>query len=230
VVYGSTYYYYEDDWYREVIYEGENGGVLTLPPVGYALEALPSGAETLQHEQVTYAYAGGAFYQPNSGGGWIVVESPVGAEVSSIPGGAVQLDGEGDPEIYQFDTASWSKVTNAAGQTVYRVEPPPPQEEIDEIPPGSVSFVADGETFYYVDYNWYVAYEENGKQGFTNGEPDIDAQVETLPEGTTDLEIEGVTYKQFDTIYFEEVEASSGKAFYQVVDLDEADIVEVGGK
>jgi len=229
VVYNTTYYHV-NPWYREVIYEGESGGVQTTAPVGYETNDLPQGAQTVQHDGVLYSYADGAFYVPRSDGGWVVVESPVGAEVSSIPEGAVKHDDEGDVEMYQFDQASWSKVTNDAGQTVYRVEPPPPAEEVDEIPSGSPSFVADGETYYYVNYNWYVAYSENGKSGYTNGEPDIDAQLDELPAGTTDLEVDGVTYKQFDSLYFEQVEDTDGSTFYQVVDLDEDEVVEVGGK
>ena len=230
VVVYSTTYYHVNPWYRDVIYEGEEGGVPTTAPVGHETDQLPEGAKTIQHEGATYSYAEGAFYQAKSGGGWVIVQPPVGAEVTSIPEDAVKHDDEGDVEIYQFDRAFWSKATNDAGETVYRVEPQPPEEEIDEIPDGSPSFIADGETFYYVDFNWYVAYDENGKKGFTNGVPDLDAQVDTLPEGVTDLEVDGVTYKQFDSIYFEEVEGDDGTTFYQVVDPDEDEVVEVGGK
>ena len=54
--------------------------------------------------------------------------------------------------------------------------------------------------------------------------------IHTDLEGVTDLEIDGVTYKQFDSIYFEEVESDDGSSFYQVVDLDEDEMVEVGGE
>jgi len=229
VVYGGTYYYYEDEWYREVIYEGETGGVQTTPPVGHETDELPQGAQSLPYGGDVYSYANGAFYKPKPDGGWIVVEPLVGAEVSSIPAGAVKYDDEGSLEIYQFDGTYWSKFTNFSSQTAYRVEPPPPAEEIDEIPTGSPSFVADGERYFYVNYSWYVAYEVNGKQGYTNGEPGIDAQVEKLPSGSTQLKIDGVTYQQFDTLYFEQVEDANGSTFYQIVDLDEDGVVEVGG-
>ena len=71
-------------------------------------------------------------------------------------------------------------------------------EEIDEIPAGSPSFVADGETYYYVDYNFYVQYEENGKSGYTNGEPevggpgnDLTEQALALGRIVTEIEEEG---------------------------------------
>ncbi len=60
--------------------------------------------------------------------------------------------------------------------------------------------------------------------------PDLDAQVDTIPEGVTELEVDGVTYYQFDSIYFEQVEDEDGTTFYQVVDLDEDGLVEVGGE
>jgi len=204
--------------------------VPTTAPVGYETDELPGGTQTVEHDGATYSYVDGAFYQAKSGVGWIIVQPPVGAEVKSIPEDAVQHDDEGDVEMYQFDRSYWSKVTNDAGETVYRVEPQPPAEEIDEIPEGSPSFVADGETYYYVNFNWYVPYDENGKKGYTNGEPDLDAQVDTIPEGVTELEIDGVTYYQFDSIYFEQVEDEDGTTFYQVVDLDEDGLVEVGGE
>jgi hypothetical protein len=63
--------------------------------------------------------------------------------------------------------------------------------------------VADQETYYYVNYNFYLAFEENGKKGLVNGEPETDAQVDTLPDEVTTVEEGGVTYYQFDTVFFE---------------------------
>ena len=97
------------------------------------------------------------------------------------------------------------------------MEPQPPQEEIESIPAGSPSFVADQETYYYIDYNFYVEFEENGQKGFVNGEPEIGAQVDKLPDEVTTVEDDGVTYYQFDSVFFEEVEDESGGTFYEVV-------------
>jgi hypothetical protein len=119
--------------------------------------------------------------------------------------------------MYQYDNLYLSKDTNSSGKTIYRVEPQPPDEEIDSIPSGSPSMVADGETYYYVNYNFYVEYEESGKTGYVNGEPEIGAQLDEVPEGVTTVEESGVTYYQFDTVFFEEVEDESGETFYEVV-------------
>ncbi|MBD3871854.1 MAG: hypothetical protein IFK91_02875, partial [Acidobacteria bacterium] len=56
MVYGTTYVHY-NPWYRPVMYEGEEGHVLTAPPVGHKAEALPEGGETITFEGETYTYA-----------------------------------------------------------------------------------------------------------------------------------------------------------------------------
>jgi len=216
VVHSSTYYHY-NPWYRKVLYEGEEGYVLTSAPTDWETDTLPDGAETIEFEGTTYYYADWSFFQAAPGGGYIVVEPPAGAEVSSIPEEAVAQE-EGDVTLYQFDRMFFTKTTNDAGREVYRVEAVPPEEEIDEIPAGSTSFVADGETFYYVNFNLYVEYEENGQTGYVNGEPEIGAQLDELPEGTTTIEEDDRTYYQFDMVFFEEVEDESGNPFYEVVD------------
>ena len=216
MVYGTSYVHY-NPWYRPVMYEGEEGYVLTAPPVGYQTNALPEGGEKITFEGETYTYADWGFWQA-SGDGYVVVEPPVGAEVTTLPDDAVAHDDEGEATLYQFDRSYFSKSTNDAGQTVYVVEPQPPAEEIDSIPAGSPSFVVDGETYYYVNSNLYVAYSENGATGYVNGEPELGAQADALPEGTTEIEFDGVTYHQFDMVFFEEVEDENGKAFYEVVD------------
>ena len=79
--------------------------------------------------------------------------------------------------------------------------------------------MADQETYYYVDFNFYVAFEENGKKGYVNGEPDVGAQADKLPDDVTTVEEDGVTYYQFDSVFFEEVddEDGDGGTFYEVV-------------
>ncbi len=216
MVYGTTYVHY-NPWYRPVMYEGEEGHVLTAPPVGHKADALPEGGEKITFEGETYTYADWGFWQP-SGDGYVVVDPPVGAEVSTLPDDAVAHDDEGEETLYQFDQSYFSKSTNDAGKTVYVVEPQPPAEEVDSIPAGSPSFEADGEPYYYVNFNLYVAYDENGATGYVNGEPEVGAQVDALPEGTTEIEYDGVTYHQFDMVFFEQVEDENGNPFYEVVD------------
>lgn len=201
--------------------------MLTTAPVGWQTDQLPDGSEQVTVDGTIFHYHEGAFYQPSQGAGYEVVEAPVGAEVSSIPDDA-QAHDEGELPLYQFDKIFFAQDTNDAGQTIYRVEPPPPEEELDAIPAGSPSFVADAETYHYVNYSLYVQYEEDGQTGYVNGEPEVGAQVDELPEGATTIEDGGVTYYQFDMVFFEEVEDGTGGTFYQVVDAPgEDDAVEL---
>jgi hypothetical protein len=225
VVVGTTAFIRINPWYRTVIFEGDEGYVLMSAPVGYETDALPGGAETIDVDGQTYAYAEWSFYQQTAEGGYVVVDAPAGAEVSAIPEEANLHDDEGEEPLYQFDNTYFSQDTNDAGATIYRVEPQPPEEEIDTIPAGSPSFVAADETYHHVNYSFYVEYEENGQSGFVNGEPDIGAPVDELP--TEAQEVADNLY-QFDTVFFEAVENENGSVFYEVVDSpDGEEVVEV---
>jgi hypothetical protein len=213
--YGSTTYYHVNPWYRRVLREGEEGYVLCTAPVGHKQDQLPDGSETVQVDDQTYYYVEASFWQ-KAGGEYVVVAPPVGAEVSSVPENALS-ETEGDITVYQYDDLYLTKDVNSSGQTIYRVEPQPPEEEIDAIPAGSPSFEAGGETYYYVDYDFYVAFEDGGEKGYVNGEPEIGAQLDELPTEVTTFEENGTNYYQFDTVFFEEVEGDDGKTFYEVV-------------
>jgi hypothetical protein len=214
--YTSVTYYHYNPWYRKVIHEGEEGYALCSAPIGHRSDSLADGAETVKVESKTYYYAEWSFWEKTSDGGYVVVDAPVGAEVATLPDEAIKHT-EGDVVLYQFDNLYLTEGKNSSGKKVYRVEPQPAEEEIDSIPEGSVSFVADEETYYYVNFAFYVKYEENGKTGFVQGDPDIGAQVDKLPEGTTTVEEDGVTYHQFDNLFFEEVEDESMATFFEVV-------------
>lgn len=214
--YSSVTYTRVNPWYRKVLKDGEEGYVRSTAPVGHKESELPDGSETVQVDGQTYYYADDSFWQAASGGGYVVVTPPVGAEVSSIPDEA-SPETEGEVTLYQFDDLFFTKDTNSLGQTIYRVEPNPPEEQIDSIPSGSPSFVADQETYYYVNFAFYVEFEENSQTGYVNGEPEIGAQVDKLPDEVTTIEEGGLTYYQFDSVFFEQVEDDSGSTFYEVV-------------
>jgi len=214
--YSGITYVHVNPWYRKVLHEGEEGYVPSTAPVGHKEDQLPKGTENVEVDGKQYYYSDGSFWQDASGGGYVAVNAPAGAEVSSIPEDA-SPETEGDVTVYQYDDLFLTKDTNSSGKTIYRVEPQPPEEEIDSIPPGSSFFVADEETYYYVDSAFYVEYQENGKKGFVNGEPEIGAQLDKLPDEVTTVEEGGETFYQFDTVFFEEVEDDSGETFYEVV-------------
>jgi len=225
--YTSVTYYHYNPWYRKVMQNGEEGYVLCGAPIGHHSDELPDGSETVKVDNKTYYYADWSFWEKASGGGYVVAKAPVGAEVSTIPDEAVKHT-EGEVVLYQFDELYFTEDKNSSGQKVYRVEPQPAEEEIDSIPEGSPSFVADSETYHYVNYNLYVEYEENGKRGYVVGDPEIGAQVAELPEGTTTVEEDGVTYHQFDSVFFEEVEDEDESTFYEVVGSPDGSDEEVG--
>lgn len=224
VVVGTTAFIRINPWYRTVLYEGDEGYVLMSAPVGYETDTVPEGAETIDVDSQTYYWAEWSFYQEKSDGGYVVVDAPSGAEVSAIPQEAVLYD-EGEAPLYQFDNTYFSKDTSDTGQTVYRVEPQPPEEELDTIPVGSPSFVAADETYHYVNYSFYVQFEENGQTGFVNGEPEIGAPVDELPAQAEEI---ADNLYQFDTVFFEQVEDENGTVFFEVVDSpDGEEVIEV---
>jgi len=225
--YTTVTYYHYNPWYRKVIHEGEEGYALCGAPIGHHSDSLADGAETVKVDSKTYYYADWSFWEKTSDGQYVVVAAPAGAEVSTLPDEAMKHT-EGDVVLYQFDDLYFTEDKNSSGKKVYRVEPQPAEEEIDSIPNGSVSFVADSETYYYVDVSFYVEYQENGKTGYVQGDPDIGAQVDKLPEGTTTIEEDGVTYHQFDTLFFEPVESDGGDTFFEVVGSPDGSDQEVG--
>ena len=226
--YTTVTYYHYNPWYRKVLHEGEEGYVLCGAPVGHHADSLADGAETVKVDNKTYYYADWSFWEKASGGGYVVVDAPVGAEVSTLPDEATKHT-EGEVVLYQFDNLYLTEDKSSSGKKIYRVEPQPAEEEIDAIPSGSPSFVADGETYHYVDYNFYVAYEENGKRGYVVGEPEIGAQCDKLPEGVTEIEEDGVTYQQFDSVFFEAIEEDNGNVFYEVVGSPDGSDEEIDG-
>jgi hypothetical protein len=214
--YGNVSYYHYNPWYRKVLHDGEEGYALSGAPVGHRSDSLPDDAEKVDVDGKTYFYADWSFWQKTSDGGYVVVDAPIGAEVSTIPEEAAK-NTEGDVVLYQFDQLFLTEDKNSSGKKIYRVEPQPAEEEINSIPKGSPSFEADGETYHYVDYNFYVAYDENGQRGYVVGDPEIGAQVNKLPDGVTEVEEGGQKYFQFDSVFFEEVETEEGDVFFEVV-------------
>ena len=154
-------------------------------------------------------------WHQDSFNGWPVGEGydPVVHELEFMDEGGVAYEANGVRIIH------WPTSHTKDGATSYRLDWNGRSLcYIDSIPAGSVSFVADGETFYYVDFNLYVEFEENGQTGYVNGEPEIGAQLDELPEGTTTIEEDERTFYQFDMVFFEEVEDEQGNPFYEVIE------------
>jgi len=74
----SQYYYADGYWYRP---QGPRY-VVTLPPTGVRVSALPAFAETLWMGGTTYYFAAGSYYRTDPGGGFVTVADPNVAAVS----------------------------------------------------------------------------------------------------------------------------------------------------
>jgi len=95
----------------------------------------------------------------------------------------------------------------------------PAEEEIDEIPEGTVTFIADEETYYYVDRAMYVAADGGG---YVTSEPALGSVSKKLPDGATVINEDGKTYFQFDTVFFE----PKGETYEVIAAPDGSEIVE----
>jgi hypothetical protein len=111
---GTTGYYYHDGVYFRPTTEGTY--TVVAPPVGAIVPQLPSGAETIALESVTYYYGGGALYlqQPT---GFAVVEAPPGITLAELPFGTAPVVING--VIYYVAGSTYFLPVRQAGVTVY---------------------------------------------------------------------------------------------------------------
>ena len=215
VVYDTTYYYNDGIWYTRALQEGETVYVMVSAPSGLELESLPGDPDVLEVDGQTYYLSENTFYQRVQRDGkdlYVVVDAPAGAQVASVPENAVEHD-EGGDKVYQYDETFYTSATDEEGKQVYEVQPVPPEEEIDEIPQGSVTFVADEETYYYVERGLYVAAEGGG---YVMSEPPLGSTAAELPDGATVINEGGELYFQFDTVFFKSV-GSGEETAYEVI-------------
>ena len=151
----------------------------------------------------------------------MVVDAPAGAQVSSVPDDVVVHDEDGE-SVYQYDETFYTSTEGESGEQVYEVQPVPPEEEIDEIPEGTVTFVADEETYYYVERGLYVAAEAGG---YVMSEPPLGSVAAKLPDGATVINEGEQTYFQFDTVFFKPMDSGSEAAYEVIAAPDGSEIV-----
>jgi hypothetical protein len=225
VVYDTTYYYNDGVWYTRAIQEGETVYVMVSAPSGLELESLPGDSEAVDVAGETYYLSDNTFYQRIQRDGkdlYVVVDAPAGAQVSSIPDDVVEHD-EGGETVYQYDETFYASETDESGRKVYEVQPTPPEEEIDEIPEGTVTFVADEETYYYVTHGFYVGADGGG---YVMSEPPLGSVSEELPDGATVINEGGEVYFQFDTVFFKSVESGAETVYEVIPSPDGSEVVE----
>jgi len=224
-VYSTTYYYNDGVWYTRAVQEGETVYVEVSAPDGLEVESLPGDPEITEVEGQTYYLTEHTFYQKIQRDGkdlYVVVDAPAGAQVSSVPDHAAEHDEGGEP-VYQYDETFYTSTTDESGKQVYEVQPVPAEEEIDEIPEGTVTFVADEETYYYVDRGLYVAAEGGG---YVTSEPPLGSVASKLPDGATVINEEGQTFFQFDTVFFKPIGSGSDTAYEVIAAPDGSEIVQ----
>jgi len=78
------------------------------PPVGATITGLPDGAIAVDAGNLTYYYAGGAFYVQQDGG-YVIVPTPIGVTVPELPPGAAQISINGSV-AYQFNGVYYQPV------------------------------------------------------------------------------------------------------------------------
>ena len=116
-----------------------------------------------------YYYDQGVYYEPKSDGeGYVVVEAPVGAAVSSLPEGAEKVSVEGETyyyyggTFYQKDGDKYVVVPPMAGTIVEKLP-----EGGKEVKVGDMTYVKVGDVYYQpTEVNgrevWEVAKVEEG--------------------------------------------------------------------
>jgi Family of unknown function (DUF6515) len=115
---------------------------------GRRFGGLPVGFINLQVGGAPYYYDDGIYYQPYSGGGYQEVYPPVGAELSDLPDGAIEVEGPGGETYYFAGGAFYAQQADGS----YAIVPPPIGIVVPELPPGATQ----------ISINGNIAYQFNG--------------------------------------------------------------------
>jgi hypothetical protein len=179
VVYVETAPYYCGDGVYYVM-KGETCYVTVPPPVGAEIAALPKGALAIRHEDETYHYYVGSFYQ-RTRKGYRVVTAPVGATVPYAPKKAARRT-TGDKTWYVYGGVYY-RPWFVDGLTMYEVvaRPATPKaapDVLEELPVGHIIVEHDGQAYRYVDGDWF----EEVEGGYRATEAPAGASVPYLPE------------------------------------------------
>lgn len=120
-VYGHGGAYGHYGWGRHYgwFYNGGFYGSLYYPWLGFGFWALPYGCYPFYWDNYLYYYGDGFFYQYN-GSEYSVVEPPIGAQVTELPGDAkpIMINGE---QYYEAKGVYYQAVKKDDGTTVYQV-------------------------------------------------------------------------------------------------------------
>jgi hypothetical protein len=119
-------------YYNSGLFYGYYGGYYQplFPPFGISVGVLPYGYSSLFIGGYPYYYYNGIYYSPNSNGngngnengneGYHVVEAPMGATVSSLPGGATSVVINGET-LYELNGTYYKAGQDSNGNNVFTV-------------------------------------------------------------------------------------------------------------
>lgn len=113
-------------------------------PPGFFIGAMAATAISINVANAAFMYDQGVFYAP-SGGGFTVVEAPVGAAIVMLPRGYSSVVSTNGTYYYFGGTFYMQQDGN------YLVIPPPPGAIITQLPSGAKQVKQDGQT--YMKYN-----------------------------------------------------------------------------
>jgi hypothetical protein len=107
-------YYNDGTFYRQ----NTDGYVVISPPMGYAVYNLPSSAQVLKHDGVTYYYFDGTFYKKQIDK-FVVVSAPVGCVVMELPANSEEKEVNG--QVYYWYNGTYYMPVYDNGYSAYQV-------------------------------------------------------------------------------------------------------------
>jgi hypothetical protein len=195
-----------------VYYVEVSGGYNVVPaPTNIVVNTLPEGVESIQLNDETYYYFGGAFYEKTKDS-YKVIAAPDGAVITNIPEGAEEVDIDGVKYVVYNNT--YYQPLSQDGKNVYQVvtmqEAKP--EIVQELPKDAQDISVGSDTYYYSTGVFYT----KSKEGYLVAKAPNGAVVKSIPDGAKSKKIDGVQYKVFNETYFKPL-PNVGEDIYQVV-------------
>jgi hypothetical protein len=128
-------------------------------PWGFFVATLAVTAIVVSVENEKYRYDQGVWYAP-SGGGYTVVQAPVGGTVTTIPSGN-QTVVVNNVTNYYYGGAYYQK-----SGTTYKVVPPPAGAVIENLPEGGEEVKIGDQTYVKIGETYYQPVQEDGKNKY----------------------------------------------------------------
>jgi hypothetical protein len=105
-----------------------------------------------------YYYANGVYYQPApSGSGYVVVQAPPGASLTSLPPAAVAVQANGQTYEY-LNGIFYQGSYTPSGQYGYTVVQAPQGATVYSLPQGAQSQLVAGAKYYTYGSTWFRAF------------------------------------------------------------------------